>query len=404
MLGAFSQQCDVEQRFEEWQQGHTTTTIGSDNHRMLIFRSETSCPLLLMSEYTLVEHVDTIAAELSAVDVIGVDTEFMREKTFFAELCLVQVSTNDSIYCVDPLAEPGMQLFWDTVMESSWVVHSARQDIEVIYQAAGQMPARLFDTQVAAGLLGFAPQLGYASLVSELFDIEIPKSHTRADWSRRPLTGDLLQYAAEDVEYLLPAREMLADRLQSKGRLAWAEEDSALLLSPALYDTDPDLAINRLKGARNLRGRRRAAATRLATWRESEALRVNRPRQWIARDSTLIELAEELPQSINELQNIDGLSAGLIRRSGKQLLEHIAASANDSNAYRPPPAPDETQKALLKTMQQRVAVCADELGLAAETVASKKDLSALIVGDQRGKRVFDGWRRDVIGDDLLQML
>ena len=357
-----------------------------------------------MNDYALVEHVDTIAADLSTAEVIGLDTEFMREKTFFSELCLVQVSTGNSIYCVDPLAEPGMQLFWDTVMKSRWVVHSARQDIEVIYQAAGQMPARLFDTQIAAGLLGFPPQLGYASLVNELFGVEIPKSHTRADWSRRPLSDDLLHYAAEDVEYLLPARELLAERLENKGRLAWAEEDSALLLSPALYDTDPDLAINRLKGARNLRGRRRAAATRLAAWRESEALRANRPRQWITKDSTLIEVAAELPQSINELQVIDGLSAGLIRRSGKQLLQLIAASGNDSNDYQPPPAPNEAQKALLKTLQQRVAVCADELGLAAETVASKKDLSALIVGDQRGKRVFDGWRRDVIGEELLQML
>ena len=121
-----------------------------------------------MPEYTLVERADTITADLSGSDYIGVDTEFMREKTFFAELCLVQISTDDSIYCVDPLIAPDMKLFWDTVMDSGWVAHSARQDIEVIYQAAERMPARLFDTQIAAGLLGFAPQMGYANLVSEL--------------------------------------------------------------------------------------------------------------------------------------------------------------------------------------------------------------------------------------------
>ena len=371
---------------------------------MLVFESETSCPFLLMPEYTLVEHVDTIAADLSGLDIIGVDTEFMRERTFFAELCLVQISTEDSIYCVDPLVDPGMPLFWDTVMESGWVAHSARQDIEVIYQAAERMPKRLFDTQIAAGLLGFAPQMGYANLVSELFGVEIPKAHTRADWSKRPLADDLLQYAAEDVQYLLPAWQFLKEALDKKGRLAWAEEDSAQLLKPALYDIDPQLAINRLKGARKLRGRHRAVADRLATWRESQALRVNRPRQWIVKDAALIEIAYRLPESISALQEIEKLPAGLVRRSGKHLLEVIAASDEDEVSYRPPPAPGEAQKVLLKTMQKKVADCADDLGLAAETVASKKDLSAVIIGGNRESRIFDGWRREIIGDDLQKML
>ena len=357
-----------------------------------------------MPQYTLVERVDTIAADLSGPDFIGVDTEFMRERTFFAELCLVQISTEDSIYCIDPLIAPDMQLFWDTVMETGWVAHSARQDIEVIYQAAERMPKRLFDTQIAAGLLGFAPQMGYANLVNELFGVDIPKTHTRADWSKRPLSGDLLQYAAEDVEYLLPTWQLLTEKLDKKGRLVWAEEDSAQLLRPSLYDIEPQLAINRLKGSRKLRGRHRAAAARLATWRESQALRMNRPRQWIAKDTALIEVAFRLPESIDALQEIEGLSAGLIRRSGKHLLDLIVASDKDDNSYRPPPAPGEAQKALLKTMQIKVAACADELGLASETVASKKELSAIILGGNRESRIFDGWRREFIGDDLQKML
>ena len=371
---------------------------------MLVFESETSCSYILMPEYKLVEHVDTIAADLSGLDFIGVDTEFMREKTFFAELCLVQVSTEDSIYCVDPLIDSGMPLFWDTVMESGWVVHSARQDIEVIYQAAERMPKHLFDTQIAAGLLGFQPQMGYANLVSELFGVDIPKTHTRADWSKRPLADHLLQYAAEDVEYLLPARKFLLEALDKKGRLAWAEEDSRQLLNPALYTIDPELAINRLKGAKKLHGRHRAAAARLAAWRESQALRANRPRQWIAKDSALVQLARSLPESIKALQEVEDMPAGLVRRSGNHLLEVIAASDKDDSGYRPPPAPGEAQKALLKTMQKKVADCAEDLGLAAETVASKKELSAIILGGNRDSRIFGGWRSEVIGDSLLQML
>ncbi|MGI9270142.1 MAG: ribonuclease D [Woeseiaceae bacterium] len=357
-----------------------------------------------MTDYSMVEHIDTIAAELSRLSFIGLDTEFMREKTFFAELCLVQVAASEAIYCVDPLAELDMAHFWDSVMQSGWVVHSARQDIEVIYQTSERMPAQLFDTQIAAGLLGYAPQIGYANLVSELFDVDIPKSHTRADWTRRPLSDAVLQYAAEDVEYLLPAKEILSERLDKQGRLEWASEDSALLLSPALYDIDPALAINRMKGARNLRGKRRVAATELAAWRESEALRVNRPRQWIAKDAVLIEIAKLLPKRIAELDEIEDLPSSLLRRSGKQLLAVVAGSDGNDNSYRPPPTPDEEQKVLLKKMQKDVAACADDLGLAAETVASKKELSAVIIGGNRESRVFSGWRAAVIGDSLQKLL
>ena len=357
-----------------------------------------------MPAFKLVDQPDSLISQLNDLDRVGVDTEFMREKTFFAELCLVQISTGEDIYCVDPLNGHGMDEFWGNLMQKTWVIHSGRQDIEVIYQTAGKMPLKMFDTQIAAGLLGYAPQMGYATLVKELFNVEIAKSHTRADWSRRPLSDAVLQYAAEDVEYLLPAFESLAESLDKKARLAWAEEDSAQLLDPALYDIDPSLAIERMKGAKNLRGKRRAAAARLAAWRETEALRANRPRQWIAKDNSLLELATALPTSVGELSGIDGLPAGLIRRSGKALVAAIAASLSDENNYAPPLPSNESQKVLLKSMQKQVADCAADLGLAAETVASKRDLSAVIFGGDRTSKVLGGWRHDVIGDRLLELL
>lgn len=356
-----------------------------------------------MSDYEFVEHPDAIADVFGTHNHVGVDTEFMREKTFFAELCLVQVATGDRIYCVDPLAGGDMQSFWARLMEDTWVVHSARQDIEVVFQASGRMPKRLFDTQVAAGLLGYQPQMGYASLVKALFDVEIDKSHTRANWLQRPLPEKVLRYAADDVAWLLPARDLLAEQLDRQGRLSWAEEDSAQLLDPALYDVDPGLAIGRLKGARNLRGRRRAAAARLAAWRESEALRANRPRQWIAKDSVLLELATRLPGTMAALNQIGELPAGLIRRSGKAILAEIAASANDDGNYLPPAVPTEAQKAQLKSMQKYVAQRASEIGVAAETVASKRDLSAIIINGERQSKVLSGWRREVLGDRLVEL-
>lgn len=357
-----------------------------------------------MTDFSMLDDVGSFTADLGNAQAIGLDTEFMREKTFFAELCLVQVSTSDAIFCVDPLAATDMQTFWAGVMQVPWVVHSARQDIEVISQAAGQMPATLLDTQVAAALLGFAPQMGYAALVKELFDVEIAKSHTRADWSRRPLSAAALAYAAEDVEYLLPAWEQLSERLDKLGRLQWALEDSSALLDPTLYDIDPQSAIKRLKGARNLRGRRRSAAARLAAWRENEALRANRPRQWIVRDAALLEIAASLPTSLRQLEQIDGLAAGLIKRSGKRLLDVVAESANDKHDHQRPRSPNEGQKAALKKMQARVADFAEGLGVSPEIIAPKKELSTIIIDGQSDSRLFTGWRRELVGDELLKLL
>jgi ribonuclease D len=357
-----------------------------------------------MPEYLFVDHPDNISQDITGHAQLGVDTEFMREKTYFAQLCLLQISTRGSIYCVDPLVENDQAEFWKQLLASSWVVHSARQDIEVVYQTAGAMPREIFDTQVAAGLLGMPAQMGYAGLVKKLFDVEMAKSHTRADWTRRPLSKAVLDYAAEDVEYLLPAADILSESLDKKDRLEWAREDSALLLDPALYDISGEQAVDRLKGARNFRGAKRAAAVRLAAWRENEAIRRNRPRQWIVRDNVLLDIAYNLPASERQLVEIDGIPPKLVSRVGKQLIETVATSKGSEDTYQPPRPPDEGQKTLLKEMQAQVAECAKDLDLAAETVASKRELSSVIISGDRETRVFSGWRRGLIGERLLQLL
>lgn len=357
-----------------------------------------------MPHYQFVEEADSLVPELRRHGQLGVDTEFMRERTYFAQLCLTQISTLNDIWCVDPLSGHPQDAFWSEMLAHDWVVHSARQDIEVIYQRAGAMPTSIFDTQVAAGLLGYPAQMGYAGLVKELFDVEIHKTHTRADWSKRPLREAYLEYAAEDVEYLLPACELLTQRLEEKGRLDWAREDSDWLLDPALYDIADDLAIERLKGARNFRGRKRAAAVRLAAWREAEAIKRDRPRQWIMRDNVLLDIAWNLPESEAAMAEIQGVPPKLVKRVGRQLLRLIAAAAADNSGYMPPRPPEEGQKALLKEMQARVAACATELDIAAETVASKRELSAVILSGNRNSRVFSGWRAALVGNDLLSLL
>jgi ribonuclease D len=363
-----------------------------------------------MPDYRFVDlSVDqSLASLVSDSGRIGVDTEFMREKTYFSQLCLLQVATGSEIICADPLEietadKADTENFWRELMNPTWILHSGRQDIEVVFQTSGQMPRELFDTQIAAAFLGYQPQMGYANLVAELFQVELAKSHTRADWSRRPLSDDVLSYAAEDVEYLLPACDQLSERLDQAGRLKWALEDSADLLHVGLYDADPAAAIDRLKGARNLRGRGRAAAQALAAWREREAVRSNRPRQWIMRDQVLIDIAMTQPENRDDLADIEGLPESTIRRAGDELLGMLAEATHDQTGYRPPSRPNEHQKSILKKMQQVVTTCAEDFGISAEIVAPKKELSAAMLG-RTESRVFRGWRRDLVGNDLLQLL
>lgn len=345
---------------------------------------------------------DRLAAALNDADWIAVDTEFVRERTYFAQLCLVQVNALDDAYIVDPLADDLGEL-WPALLERAWILHAGRQDLEIVYQVTNQLPAKIFDTQVAAALCGYAPQLGYAGLVKELFAVELPKTQTRADWSKRPLSPKMLEYAAEDVLYLPEARDILADRLAAKDRLAWAEEDSADLLDLSLYTPDPDTAVLRLKAAKNMRGRARIAAEALSAWREEQAIRADKPRQWIMKDTVVAELALTNPANEAALAKIDGLAPGTARRWGATLIALLQGAAGGDSNYEPPGRPTEADKAALKAMQKRVGQTARELDIAPEVLAPRKELTALMSGE-RELRCLRGWRRPLIGEALLELV
>lgn len=361
--------------------------------------------LRTMADYQYIElsMPEPACNALHGAGMIGVDTEFMREKTYYSQLCLVQFAVDRHYWCADPLPADNLQTFWDAILQPAWVLHSGRQDLEVVQQSAGRLPGQLFDTQVAAALLGYPPQMGYANLVKELFDVELAKSETRADWSRRPLSEAELSYAAEDVIYLLPAYEKLCEKLDAAGRLEWAKEDSADLLNPALYQIDLDSAIDRVKGARNMRGHARRTAVLLARWREQRAVKSNKPRQWILRDAVLLDIAGRQPGSIEALNSIDNISPGLVRRNGDELLAMIDECRDGDDDYQPPSRPDEEQKALLKKLQKAVVNRAREIDIPAEVLAPRRELTAALSGD-RELRVFRGWRQDLIGTDLSRML
>jgi len=254
----------------------------------------------------------TTAADLSAAlarlapdDFVALDTEFMRESTYFPKLCLIQAATSAACAVLDPLALPDLESLWQFLgsRARTKVLHAARQDLEVLTTATrGQpVPGPIFDTQIAAALLGYPAQIGYGSLVAERLGHTLAKGHTRTDWTRRPLTPEQLQYAEDDVRYLVPLYLDLRDALQAAGRLEWLYEETRELEGLDLQGADPDAPWRRLKGLERLPPQQRATVKLLAQWREAAAIRHDKPRGWILADDALREIAERMPSSTRDL-------------------------------------------------------------------------------------------------------
>ena len=334
----------------------------------------------------------------------GIDTEFVRERTYFPRLCLIQVARGDAIWLVDALAlqdaAPLAALL--SPEHGPWMIHAARQDLEALLPITGTPLAPLFDTQVGASLLGFPAQVGYGELVRQLLGIDLPKGQARTDWAARPLKPEQLSYAADDVRYLGALVDVLGERLDRSGRVSWLQEDCAQLTDPALYRIDPAEAWRRFKGAEQLPPLEQAVLRTLASWREQMAVDRNRPRGWILADDAVRELARCRPGNIGDLQQLASLPPAVIRHSGDALLDCIARGLS-SVADCPTPIPLERltpeQQGHLGRLQQACRDLAAELELAPEVLATRKDLTALVRGAQVSD-IFRGWRAGILGECL----
>ncbi|MEM8982623.1 MAG: hypothetical protein AAGC71_06330 [Pseudomonadota bacterium] len=343
-----------------------------------------------------------VCANLAGSDRLSVDTEFVRERTFFAKLCLLQVATPDGIWLIDPLAIDDLEPLWALIGTTTLVLHAGRQDLEVCWQASGRLPKAVLDTQVMAGLAGFAPQIGYAALVKTLLDIDLDKSKTRTDWSRRPLDADELAYAAADVEHLGDIRQRLDDQLAGLGRQTWALEDTQSLLEPRLYKVDTTLAWQRVKGLSRLAPTARRAAMAMASWREQMAIDKNLPRQWVVRDTELLAIAERYQFDGRPLKGFE--NAATERRYARKLQRFLDENRNSLPEAVPPSArPDPAERDLVKQLGKSVASTATAMNVEPEVLAPMRELRAAARGE-RDLRVFSGWRRGVVGDSLLAEL
>ena len=369
-------------------------------------RSARPAPQLI----TTTEALDPLCDRLAAETFVTVDTEFMRERTYYPELCVVQLGGEHEVAVIDAQADGidltplGRLLANQAVLK---VFHAARQDVEIFVLRFGAVPTPLFDTQIAAMVAGFGDQVSYEALVGGLTGGAIDKAHRFSDWSARPLSPAQIAYAAADVTHLRDVYRRLRARLEEDGRIEWVAEEMAALTDPALYRGDPETAWERLRprsGNRHFLGRLQA----LAAWREREAQRVNIPRQRLVKDEALLEIAATAPANADALARVRTVTRGLAEgRIGEALLDVIAATKTTPDSALPPAPPQRDAQraspALVALLKVLLSAKCEYHHVAPRLVTSADDLERLALDDAACVPAVHGWRREVFGEDALAL-
>jgi len=365
---------------------------------------------------TKIQYINTeqqltkLCEDIQLTSWLALDTEFLREKTYYPKFCLLQIATPDWVVCVDPIALPNLDKLFNAIYNPQIVkvFHSCRQDLEIFFQLTGKLPTPIFDTQIAAPLLGFQENPGYAMLVSSFLNINLNKAHTRADWSKRPLTEAQIEYAADDVIYLCQIYEIMVKKLAELGRADWLKADFAELENPNLYKIEPENAWMKIKGKNKLTGKQLSIIQVLAEWREKHAQKDDRPKSWLLRDEMLFDIAKLQPENVTELANIRGINERVLHKQGNELCQLITKAKN-----RPPIPLNEKNKAAKKTQQQEaildiltalVRIRAEENALNPVILATRKDLEDLLFEEDEDCSLLHGWRYSMAGKELVGLL
>jgi ribonuclease D len=365
-----------------------------------------------MTPITTTAELAAFCASLEGQPFIAVDTEFMRETTYWPKLCLVQVAAPNAAACIDPLAE-GIDLspLLDILRDQSVlkVFHAARQDVE-IFNNLGAMPLPLFDTQVAGMAAGFGEQIAYDALVRQMLKIEIDKSSRFTDWSRRPLSEAQLSYALADVTHLAELFPMLRERLEKAGRWAWVASEMGSLTDPAIYDVDPDNAWKRLKPRKHA-VKYLAVFRAVAAWRERTAQQRDQPRGRILKDEAIDEVATQAPTTADALNNMRSVPKGFANsKFGPDLMAAVKAALADPEAYapvldKPGPPPPQSAGAVVELLKVLLKARAEDAGVASKLIATVSDLEKIAAAqdDVADTPALTGWRREAFGEDALKL-
>jgi len=348
-------------------------------------------------------------AAVSADRFCALDTEFVREKTYYPKLALIQMATETRQACIDPLAiddfSPLIGLFGNPEMLK--ILHASGQDLELFHHVFGAIPRPLFDTQIAAAVLGYANQIGYADLVRQVCGVQLDKKYTRANWARRPLSEGELDYAMDDVRYLIEIHRRLREELERRGRLSWVEADFRRITDEQAFVQDDGQLWKKLKGVQRLKGEALNYADQLCRWREQRARDRDRPRRWILKDEDIVDIARFRPKSHRDLQQIGNLGSDFIRKTGDDLLQVLDQAGRIDRADWPKPPKfrklDSNQQALSDCLMAIARLLCERNDISLASVAGKKDLDALITG-QEGSRLLQGWRHEMLGRHLQDFL
>ncbi|MFQ5958666.1 MAG: ribonuclease D [Alphaproteobacteria bacterium] len=363
-----------------------------------------------MAVITATKDLAALCKRLATADYITVDTEFMRERTFWSHLCLMQVAGPDEAVAIDPLAD-GIDLapFYELMADERVlkVFHAARQDIEIFYHLTERVPKPLFDTQVAAMVCGFGDSVSYEALAAKLAKARIDKSMRFTDWSHRPLTDRQLRYALDDVRHLRVIYQRLDRRLEKSGRAAWVAEEMAALTDSRQYEMHPEEAWRRIK-TRTTDRRVLAILREVAAWREHEAQKRDLPRNRIVRDEALLEIAARAPTSVKELSRTRGLSRGIAEGAmGRAILAAVRRGRevpdDDCPEVREPRPTPRGVGPVVELMKVLLKMKSEEHGVAQRLVASAADLERIAGDDDADVAALHGWRRDVFGNDALAL-
>lgn len=363
-----------------------------------------------MKLITTTEELAAFCEPLANAEFVAVDTEFMRERTYWPKLCLAQVAGPDDAAAIDALAD-GIDLApLDQLMLNPKVLkvfHAARQDLEIFHLRLNKVPTPLFDTQVAAMVCGHGEAASYESLATRLAKAKIDKSSRFTDWSRRPLSERQITYALSDVTHLRVVYEKLKRQLEKTGRFSWIAEEMGVLSDPATYRADPELAWRRLK-PRGASPRLLAILKEAAAWRERTAQRIDIPRQRLLRDEQLLEIASHAPKSLEELAMTRGLGRGFAEGwQGRELMEAIERARSLPESELPirdkPPEQLRAPGAVVDLLRTLLRLKAEQSGVAGRLVASADDLDRMAAG-KRDVAPLSGWRREVFGGDALDLI
>ena len=359
-------------------------------------------PILLQSESQL----ESAVSSWAEAEVLGVDTEFFRERTYRADLGLVQVYDGSQVWLADPVSADMRSCLIELLdkQTNKKVLHSCTEDLEVLFYQVGAIPNRLIDTQIACALMGQPLQMGYHHTVKWLFDVEIDKDQTRSNWMRRPLNDKQLRYAAMDVVFLPEMAALLEDRLEENGRHEWLSEEVDRLKVSSIKPTDPNTAYLRFTRAGRLDQESIRILQALAEWREIKAMDRNLARGFVVPDITLLKLAHLKPTHIGQLTDIEGLHPKSRERNGKTFIRLIEQAVSSDQEYEMPEELTNGQKKQLNRMRQCVRDVATSLEIDPALLASKRELERLIRALSSEKDIperFTGWRKEIITDQLL---